>query len=259
MAFTRTYDGDEPVRVNKWLGQTGVCSRREADTLIANGLVSIDGATISDAGRKIQPGETLTLNDTAQAALATGMTLVLHKPVGYVSGQPDPGKIPAVRLLKTPNRIGEGDTPARDASLPPIGRLDEDSRGLLLLSSDGVVAKAVIGPASELDKEYLVVVEGRITEGKLSKLRHGLSLNDKPLKPARVTQTGPQSLRFVLTEGKYRQIRRMCELVGLEVVDLYRTRIGPLELGDLPEGRWRHLTDQERAMLIAASTTPPAP
>ena len=255
MAFTRTYDGEEPVRVNKWLGQTGVCSRREADTLIANGLVSIDGETISDAGRKIQPGETLTLNDTAQAALASGMTLVLHKPVGYVSGQPDPGKIPAVRLLTKPNRIGEGEIPARDASLPPIGRLDEDSRGLLLLSSDGVVAKAVIGPASELDKEYLVVVEGLITEGKLSRLRHGMELNDKPLKPARVTQIGPQRMRFILDEGKYRQIRRMCELVGLEVVDLYRTRIGPLELGDLPEGRWRHLTNEERAMLIAHSAS----
>ncbi|WP_426017434.1 pseudouridine synthase [Brevundimonas sp. DWR2-3-1b1] len=255
MAFTRTYDGDEPVRVNKWLGQTGVCSRREADTLIANGLVSIDGETISDAGRKIQPGETLTLNDTAQAALASGMTLVLHKPVGYVSGQPDPGKIPAVRLLTKPNRIGEGEIPARDASLPPIGRLDEDSRGLLLLSSDGVVAKAVIGPASELDKEYLVVVDGLITEGKLSRLRHGMELNDKPLKPARVTQIGPQRLRFILDEGKYRQIRRMCDLVGLEVVDLYRTRIGPLELGNLPEGRWRHLTNEERAMLIAHSAS----
>ena len=255
MAFTRTYDGDEPVRVNKWLGQTGVCSRREADTLIANGLVSIDGETISDAGRKIQPGETLTLNDTAQAALASGMTLVLHKPVGYVSGQPDPGKIPAVRLLTKPNRIGEGEIPARDASLPPIGRLDEDSRGLLLLSSDGVVAKAVIGPASELDKEYLVVVDGLITEGKLSRLRHGMELNDKPLKPARVTQIAPQRLRFILDEGKYRQIRRMCDLVGLEVVDLYRTRIGPLELGDLPEGRWRHLTNEERAMLIAHSAS----
>ena len=253
MAFTRTYDGDEPVRVNKWLGQTGVCSRREADSLIANGLVSIDGETITDAGRKIQPGETLTLNDTAQAALASGMTLVLHKPVGFVSGQPDPGKTPAARLLKSQNRVGGGETPARDASLPPIGRLDEDSRGLLLLSSDGVVAKAVIGPQSELDKEYVVVVEGAVTEARLDRLRHGLSLDDKPLKPARVTQMGPQQLRFVLKEGKYRQIRRMCDLVGLEVVDLHRIRIGPLELGDLPEGRWRHLTDQERAALIEAS------
>ncbi|MZE42220.1 rRNA pseudouridine synthase, partial [Streptomyces sp. SID5477] len=93
-----------------------------------------------------------------------------------------------------------------------------------------------IGPQSELDKEYLVVVDGQITEAKLGKLRHGLELNGKPLKPARVTQIEPQRLRFILTEGKYRQIRRMCELVGLEVTDLYRIRVGPLLLGDLPEG-----------------------
>ncbi|MEC7798175.1 MAG: pseudouridine synthase [Pseudomonadota bacterium] len=253
MAFSRTYDGDAPVRINKWLGQTGVCSRREAESLIADGLVTIDGEVVRDAGRKIEPGQTLTLNDTAQSALASGMTILLHKPVGYVSGQPDPGKIPAVRLLKAPNRVGEGEIPARDASLPPIGRLDEDSRGLLLLSSDGVVAKAVIGPQSELDKEYLVVVDGQITEAKLGKLRHGLELNGKPLKPARVTQIEPQRLRFILTEGKYRQIRRMCELVGLEVTDLYRIRVGPLLLGDLPEGGWRHLTPDERDALIRQS------
>ena len=250
MAFTRTYDGAEPVRVNKWLGQTGVCSRREAEGLIADGLVSIDGEVVTDAGRKILPGQTLTLNDAAQAELAAGMTLVLHKPVGYVSGQPEPGKVPAVRLLTTPNRLGAGQTPARDASLPPIGRLDEDSRGLLLLSSDGVVAKAVIGPQSDLDKEYLVVVSGAVTETRLTRLRHGLELDGRALKPARVTQVEPQRLRFVLREGRNRQIRRMCELVGLEVVDLLRIRIGPLSLGDLPEGRWRHLTPDERAALL---------
>ena len=254
MSFTKTYDGAEPVRINKWLGQTGVCSRREADALIADGLVSIDGEVVRDAGRKLEPGQTLTLNDTATAQLAEGITVVIHKPTGYVSGQPEPDKLPAIRLISAGTQVGPGEVPG-DISLPPIGRLDEDSRGLLMLSSDGVVAKAVIGPASELDKEYLVVVDGVITEGKLSRLRHGLVLNDKPLKPARVTQIEPQRLRFVLTEGKYRQIRRMCELVGLEVVDLYRTRIGPLELGDLPEGRWRHLTADERAMLIAHSAS----
>ncbi len=250
MAFTRTYDGAEPVRVNKWLGQTGVCSRREAEGLIADGLVSIDGEVVTDAGRKILPGQTLTLNDDAQAELAAGMTLVLHKPVGYVSGQPEPGKVPAVRLLTAANRLGAGQTPARDASLPPIGRLDEDSRGLLLLSSDGVVAKAVIGPQSDLDKEYLVVVSGAVTETRLTRLRHGLELDGRALKPARVTQVEPQRLRFVLREGRNRQIRRMCELVGLEVVDLLRIRIGPLSLRDLPEGRWRHLTPDERAALL---------
>jgi 23S rRNA pseudouridine2604 synthase len=155
--------------------------------------------------------------------------------------------------LTAANRIGAGDAPSRDASLPPIGRLDEDSRGLLLLSSDGVVAKAVIGPQSELDKEYLVVVEGQVTEARLSRLRHGLELDGRQLKPARVTQVEPQRLRFGLKEGRNRQIRRMCDLVGLQVVDLLRIRIGPLALGDLPEGRWRALTPDERSSLVGVS------
>src|SRR5690606_42027247 len=99
MAFTRTYEGAEPVRINKWLGQPGACSRREAGGLIADGLVSIDGEVVRDAGRKIEPGQTLSLNDKGEAALAAGVAILLHKPVGYVSGQPEPGKVPAVRLL----------------------------------------------------------------------------------------------------------------------------------------------------------------
>jgi 23S rRNA pseudouridine2604 synthase len=250
MAWTRTYDGAEPVRINKWLGQSGVCSRREADGLIAQGLVSIDGEVVRDAGRKLESGQTLTLDDGATAALAEGVTIVMHKPVGYVSGQPEPGKTPAVRLLTDANRVGEGAAPAKDASLPPIGRLDEDSRGLLLLSSDGVVAKAVIGPESDLDKEYLVRVAGDVTEKKLTMLRHGLMLDGRVLKHARVTRMEPHRLRFVLREGRNRQIRRMCEMVDLEVVDLLRIRIGPLKLDNLPEGRWRMLTAEERAALV---------
>lgn len=250
MAFSRTYDGAEPSRINKWLGQSGVCSRREADALIADGLVSIDGEVVTDAGRKIEPGQTLTLSDRAETALAAGVTIVMHKPVGYVSGQPEPGKIPAVRLLTDANRIGDGAAPAADASLPPIGRLDEDSRGLLMLSSDGVVAKAVIGPESRLDKEYLVRVAGDVTEKKLSLLRHGIMLDGRQLKHARVTRMEPRRLRFVLTEGRNRQIRRMCEHVDLEVTDLLRIRIGPIHLNNLPEGAWRMLTPEERASLI---------
>lgn len=250
MAFVRTYDGPEPVRINKWLGQTGVCSRREAEGLIAQGLVSIDGETVTDAGRKIEPGQTLTLNDGAQAALAAGVTILLHKPLGYVSGQPEPDKIPAVRLLTDANRIGEGAAPAADASLPPIGRLDEDSRGLLLLSSDGVVAKAVIGPQSDLDKEYLVRVVGDITEKKLKILRHGLMLDGRQLRPAYVSRMESFRLKFILREGRNRQIRRMCEMVDLEVVDLIRIRVGPIHLDNLPEGKWRVITPEERAALV---------
>ena len=250
MAFSRTYDGDEPVRINKWLGQTGVCSRREADALIADGLVSVDGEVVTDAGRKLEPGQTLTLNDGATAVLAEGVTIVMHKPLGYVSGQPEPDKLPAVRLVTEGNRVGPGAVPADDHSLPPIGRLDEDSRGLLLLSSDGVVAKAVIGPQSDLDKEYLVRIAGDVTEKKLKILRHGLMLDGRQLKPAYVSRMESFRLKFILREGRNRQIRRMCEMVDLEVIDLIRVRIGPLKLDNLPEGRWRMLTPEERAALV---------
>lgn len=254
MAFTRTYDGPEPVRINKWLGQTGVCSRREAEALIAAGMVSIDGESVTDAGRKIEPGQTLTLNDRGEAALASGVTILIHKPLGYVSGQPEPDKIPAVRLLTEANRVGGGAVPGEDASLPPIGRLDEDSRGLLMLSSDGVVAKAVIGPQSHLDKEYLVRVEGDVTEKKLALLRRGLMLDGRILKYAKVSRMEQNRLRFILTEGRNRQIRRMCEMVDLEVVDLLRIRVGPIHLNNLPEGRWRMITAEERDALISGAT-----
>jgi 23S rRNA pseudouridine2604 synthase len=235
--------------VNRWLAQSGVLSRREAEAAIADGRISIDGERVEDPGRKILPGETLTLADAGEAAF----TAVLHKPVGYVSGQPEPGQTPAARLLTADARVGEGEIPDARRSLPPLGRLDLDSRGLLLLSDDGVLAKALIGPASELDKEYRVTVTGRVEPAKLARLRHGLSLDGRALKPAKVDVVSGQTLRFVLMEGRNRQIRRMCELVGLHVVDLFRVRIGPLKLGDLPEGRWRPLRADERAALIAAA------
>jgi len=253
LSWTGRYDGAEPVRVNKWLAQSGVCSRREADELIAAGAVLVDGERVSDAGRKISAGQTLVLNDRAELGLDAQISVVIHKPVGIVSAQPDPGQIPAARLLTSERQAGSGAVPSSRASLPPLGRLDQDSRGLLLLSEDGVLAKAIIGPVSEIDKEYVVTVAGKVDRAKIQKLRHGLELDGRQLKPAKVTQDDMQVLRFVLTEGRNRQIRRMCELVGLEVVDLVRVRIGPLLLGDLPEGKWRHLTAAEREALIAAS------
>jgi 23S rRNA pseudouridine2604 synthase len=253
MAWTRRYEEAEPQRVNRWLAQNGVCSRREAEDLIARGLVSIDGERVEDVGRKIAPGQTLTLTDAAERELG-GFTVLLHKPEGVVSAQPDPGQVPAVRLLTRAALVGESSAiPDARTSLAPLGRLDMDSRGLLILSDDGVLAKAVIGPASELEKEYLVRVNGQVTAQKLSLLRHGLQLDGRQLRQAGIDQLGPQKLRFVLKEGRNRQIRRMCELVGLHVIDLFRVRIGPLRLGDLPEGRWRVLGSDEREALIRAA------
>ncbi len=251
MAWTRVYTEAEPQRVNRWLAQSGVCSRREAEGLIAQGLVTIDGEPVADPGRKIQAGQTLVLADQAQTQLGDALSLMIHKPVGVVSSQPEPGQVPAVRLLTQVSLWGESRSiPDFNSRLAPVGRLDMDSRGLLILSEDGVVAKAVIGPASDLEKEYQVRVTGALTEGKLKRLRHGLSLDGRVLKPAQVDVIQGQLLRFVLREGRNRQIRRMCERVDLTVTDLLRVRIGEITLGDLPEGRWRPLTATERTSLI---------
>ncbi|OYU70566.1 MAG: pseudouridylate synthase [Alphaproteobacteria bacterium PA2] len=253
MAWTRTYDEAEPQRVNRWLAQNGVCSRREAESLITDGLVSIDGETVADPGRKISQGQTLVLSDKAQTQLASSLTVVIHKPPGIVSAHPEPGQTQASDILTRKGWRGEGPAPTtHDKSLPPLGRLDMESRGLLILSEDGVLAKAIIGPDSELDKEYLVEVRGTITPQKLGMLRHGLQLDRRQLRPAKVDMVADQTLRFILTEGRNRQIRRMCDLVSLNVVDLHRIRIGPLGLGDLPEGAWRALTPSERAQFLSA-------
>ncbi|MBE7218508.1 MAG: rRNA pseudouridine synthase [Caulobacteraceae bacterium] len=264
MPWTRRYEEALPQRVNRWLAQAGVCSRREAEALIAAGRVTIDGARVEDAGRKIAAGQVLVLADAGEggAAAAGGETYVVHKPVGVVSAQPEAGQVPAARLL-TGEALWRGAPagvapPPRDASLAPAGRLDMDSRGLLLLTSDGVVAKAAIGPASALDKEYLVRVVGSLTNARLARLRHGLELDGRALKPAEVSRLGEGAFRMVLHEGRNRQIRRMCELLELRVVDLFRVRIGPLELGALPEGRWRPLLAGERAALVSASQAGPA-
>jgi 23S rRNA pseudouridine2604 synthase len=256
MAWTRTYTETEPQRVNRWLGQSGVCSRREAEALIAEGLVSIDGEVVTDAGRKIAPGQILTLADKGAEALAASLTLMFHKPVGIVSSQPEPGQTPAIRLITQDSLWGSSLTiPNSQSRLAPVGRLDMDSRGLLILSEDGVVAKAVIGPESELEKEYLVRVNGEITRDKLALLRHGLELDGRQLRPAVVTQNDDRQLRFILREGRNRQIRRMCSLVNLAVTDLFRFRVGPIHLDALPEGRWRPLSLEERAALIAPAAS----
>nr|WP_022694856.1 pseudouridine synthase [Ponticaulis koreensis] len=248
--FEKTFDGEEPVRVNKWLAQSGVCSRREAEGLITSGTVFIDGEKVEDAGRKILPGQTLTLNRKGAETLSSKRTIMLNKPVGFVSATPEEDQIPAIRLLTNENRVGKGAPVRGNDSLAPVGRLDMDSRGLLILSDDGTVAKGVIGPDADLEKEYIVRIRGKITGKKMALLREGLELDGRKLKPARVTGIADQTLRFVLREGRNRQIRRMCDLVELRVIDLVRVRIGALKLGGLKEGCWKELRSHEIEALL---------
>jgi len=239
----------EPLRLSKLMAQRGLCSRREADEWISRGWVFVDGVKIDVLGTKVLPEQSITIAKAAEQQQSELATILLNKPIGYVSGQPEEGYEPAVALLTADNRWTESGGPAWHnkflRGLAPAGRLDIDSKGLLVFTQDGRLAKKLTGENSRLEKEYLVRVAGHLDDDGLTLLRHGLSLDDKPLKPAEVEWLNADQLRFILREGRKRQIRRMCEAVGLQVLGLKRVRIGKVRLGKLPEGQWRFLETDE--------------
>lgn len=241
----------EKIRLSKLMSEQGLCSRREADEYIAKGWVKVDGAIVSELGSKILPTQKITLEKAAQARQQERVTILLHKPVGYVSGQAEQGYKPAILLIDASTRWAQDASPLRFhrsqfLNLAPAGRLDIDSTGLLVLTQDGRIAKQLIGEDSPVEKEYLVRVQGRLCTNGLALLNHGLSLDGKKLKPSKVSWQNEDQLRFILVEGRKRQIRRMCEMVGLRVTALKRVRIGKVRLGDLPQGQWRYLREDER-------------
>lgn len=231
------------------MADRGLCSRREADAWIEKGWVKVDGR-IASLGEKSDPNCQIEISQDARQERSELMTILLHKPIGYVSGQPEPAYEPAVRLITKENHFSSRGEPELDRAhfdgLAPAGRLDIDSKGLLVFTQDGRVARTLIGENSEVEKEYLVRVQGTMIENGLRLLRHGLSLDGRKLQPAHVEWLNDDQLRFVLKEGRKRQIRRMCEQVGLDVTGLKRVRIGGVKLGSLPEGKWRFLRPGER-------------
>ena len=227
------------------MAQRGMCSRREADTYIEKGWVRVDGEKVTVLGTKVQDHQQVTLSRQAERTQQQKATVILNKPMGYVSGLPEDGYESAVMLIQKENRQYDSDkTPSRQG-LAPAGRLDIDSMGLIVFTQDGRIAKQLIAADSDIEKEYLVWVKGEITDQKLKQLRHGLSLDQKPLKPAKVFHLKGSQLKFILKEGKKRQIRRMCQLVDLEVSRLLRVRIGKVKLGKLEAGKWRLLKKDE--------------
>ena len=254
--------GATTVRLNKRMAELGLCSRREADAWIEQGWVMVNGQ-VAEMGMQVGSTDRITVEREAQAQQEQQVTVLLHKPMGYVSGQAEDGHEPAMVLFQARNQWS-GDTthirfsPAQFKGLAPAGRLDIDSVGMLVMTQDGRVARQLIGEDADMEKEYLVRVTCAGPQGDISvnvqahfpaaqmqRLRHGLSLDGKPLKPAQVDWQNPEQLRFVLKEGKKRQIRRMCEQVGLKVVGLKRIRMGRIHLGALPVGQWRYLGPKE--------------
>ena len=237
------------IRISKYLADKGLCSRREADHYIEKGWVTVNGVRVT-LGQRILPTDKVQLARQATVAQESRVTIIINKPMGFVSGQAEDGYEPAVSLVTAENQWDEAEF-QQDFNfkhlrgLAPAGRLDIDSVGLLVLTQDGRVAKQLIGEDSDVDKEYLVRVEGELIENGLALLNHGLELDGVPLRPAQVSWQNDEQLMFVLREGKKRQIRRMCELVGLKVVGLKRVRIGNITLGHLPTGKWRYVSPDE--------------
>jgi 23S rRNA pseudouridine2604 synthase len=246
------------VRVSKLMTERGLSSRREADDWIEAGWVRVDGA-LAVLGQRAAANAVITIDPRASQEQLRRVTVLLHKPMGMVSAQAEDGYEPAITLVTAQNHW-TGDTSGIQfhgghlRHLAVAGRLDIDSTGLLVLTQDGRVAKRLIGDQTRVEKEYLVRVaygkgesEGaRLPEEAMARLRHGLTLDGVELRPAAVSWQNEDQLRFVLREGRKRQIRRMCELVGLEVLGLKRVRIGSVPLGQLPAGQWRYLRDDER-------------
>jgi len=234
----------EPIRLQKYLAERGVASRRKAEEMILAGRVTVDG-------RRAQLG--MSVDAHAQIIAVDGARLeeekerraylMLHKPRGYVTTMADRHAKHSVAEL-----VAE-----RPERLFPVGRLDKDSEGLLLMTNDGALANALTHPSRHIAKVYRVTIRGIVTEDALDKFASGMPLDGRSTQPvtARVlaAESGRTVLELVLREGRNRQIRRMCEALGLEVATLKRTAFGPLKLGLLPPGQWRELTAEEIARL----------
>ena len=241
----------EHPRLSKRMGELGLCSRREADRWIESGWVKVDGQVVVTLGVRVSPDARIEIDRAAREHQSGQVTILLHKPVGYVSGQAEDGYEPAIVLIRPENRWAADPSPIQFQhghlrGLAPAGRLDIDSTGLLVLTQDGRVAKQLIGEDSSVEKEYLVRVEGNLTADGMKRLQHGLTLDGVKLRPAQVSWQNEHQLRFVLRQGRKRQIRRMCELVGLFVTGLKRVRSGNVPLGGLPVGKWRYLGPDEK-------------
>lgn len=230
----------ESIRINKYLADRGVCSRREADKLVAAGKVTVDGV-VALMGQKVAGTEVIVVDSkTLDASKPTRVYIAYNKPVGIISSTDPKAKDNIVDAVGYPERIFN------------IGRLDVASSGLILLTNDGDIVNKILRAEGKHEKEYVVTVDRKITPDFLNNMRKGVLIDDEKTLPARIEQSSEYTFRITIVEGRNRQIRKMCEALGFTVQSLKRVRIMHIELGGLKTGEWRHLTPGEEAELMAA-------
>jgi 23S rRNA pseudouridine2605 synthase len=230
------------MRLAKHLAHAGVASRRGAEALVAEGRVTVDGAVVTDPARDVTGEEAIAVDGAAVGGAAARVVYALNKPAGVVSTARDThGRRTVIDLVSSRER------------LYPVGRLDADTTGLILLTNDGDLAYALTHPSFEVPRTYRARVEGRPNERALRALREGVELDDGRTAPARVRRVGAHELELTIHEGRKRQVKRMCAAVGHPVVALRRVAFGPLRLGDLEPGRARRLTAAEVERLRRAA------
>ena len=238
-----------PMRLQKFLARAGVASRRGSEDLMTAGRVSVNGRTVTELGSKVDPKRDVVAVDGREVHLADGAVyIMLHKPAGVLTTMKDPYGRPCVAALVPTQRY---------PGLFPVGRLDCDTTGLLLFTTDGELAQRLLHPKHHVEKTYVACVAGVPSEAQLERLRRGITLDDGPCQPAKVrllgTQGGEVRVRIVIAEGRKRQVKRMFSAIHHQVLALHREKFGPLELGGLQEGSWRLLTHEEVAALKEAA------
>lgn len=221
-----------PVRINKYLSEAGICSRREADKLIAQGIVFVDGVR-AESGMKVEPGQTVKIGKKVVGRQEEMVVLAVNKPRGIVCTEERRERDSIIRFLNYPTRITY------------IGRLDKDSEGLLLMTNNGDIINKMMRAGNRHEKEYKVTVDKEITDEFLQKMASGVPILDTVTRPCKIEKIGKYKFKIILTQGLNRQIRRMCEALGYEVKELFRTRVMNIEIGKLKSGQYRKLTDEE--------------
>ena len=233
LAIGQNRSMNKDVRINKYLAERGICSRRAADQWVSDGRVKVNGIR-AELGTKISEGDQVEVDGRLVEEPAEKLIYyAYHKPVGIMSSLDPKRKDTLLTAVTVPERVF------------PVGRLDVASQGLMLLTNDGELSEAITHPSREHEKEYVVTVDAPISDEALEHMRRGVMVLGSPTKPAKIDRIGPSKFRIILTEGRNRQIRRMCETQGREVRKLVRVRIQTLELGELEQGTWRKLTQDE--------------